>query len=868
MYNKKYLKKCMAVILSASMVMPTSIASMASEPATEVTTEAAAEETEIAQTEAATEEDAGAAVETEAVEAETEQTENVTEAVSETVTESAAVQESATEEAAVLSDDWDDEYSVDFKMLYFDSDGSDLWFEEHIVYDSSSWTFDPYVPVKEGYTFKGWATKEGSSTVVYKAGDKITVTEAYEYEKKVYLYAVWEKQGTTYKVTYYNEDGSQELKTDSKVSTAESCSFNAYAGAPKKDGYEFIGWSTKPNATAIDYNTTKGPSLKSTSPELKLYAVYVKTVQNEDVKVNVYVEYLDESLEKGYEVDESSKKEVTVTCKTAGAHKEAGYTHQLKYKDIADAANPGSIKVKDGYEIVGMTKNAGTNQGYYGLDNTAMIGGMMQNGSFYLVAKKKQGTTYKVTYYNEDGSQELKTDSKVSTADSCSFSAYSGAAKKEGYEFIGWSKTPNATAIDYNTTKGPVLKSTSPELKVYAVYVKTVQNEDVKLNVYVEYLDERLEKGYEVDETSKKEVTVTCETTYAHKESGSVHQLKYKTIADAADVSSFKVRDGYEIVGMTKNAGANEVYFALDNTFMTSGMMQDGSFYLVAKKAKQPETEPGTEESESEKQTESESEKQTESESEKQTESESEKQTESESEKQPESETEKKQPESETEKKQETEKQPESETEKKQETEKQPETEAPSKQTSTTVMRLRGNASSTRVRLAWTGIKGADGYEIYGANCKVSTKAPLVKTVKNGSTYVTAISGLKKASSYRYYVRAYKMINGKKTYLNQSNVIYIATACGTRTNAKAVTVASTSITLKKGKTKNLSATVTSVNSKKKLFYRTAKLTYTTTDKKIATVTSRGTVTAKAKGTCYIYVSAANGVYTKVKVTVN
>ena len=866
MYNKKYLKKCMAVILSASMVMPTSIASMASEPATEVTTEAAVEETEIAQTEADTE----AAAETEAVE--TEQTGKETEPVTETVTESTAVQESAAEEAAVLSDDWDDEYSVDFKMIYFDSDGSDLWSEEHIVKDSFSWTFNPYVPVKEGYTFKGWATKKGSSTVVYKAGDKITVTEADEYEKIVRLYAVWEKQGTTYKVTYYNEDGSQELKTDSKVSTADSCSFSAYSGAAKKEGYEFIGWSTKPNATAIDYNTTKGPSLKSTAPELKLYAVYVKTVQNEDVNLNVYVEYLDESLEKGYEVDEASKQEVSVTCKTASAHKEAGYTHQLKYKDIADAAGVSSIKVRDGYEIVGMTKNAGTNQVYYGLDNTSMIGGMMQNGSFYLVAKKKPGTTYKVTYYNEDGTQELKTDSKTSTADSCSFSAYAGAAKKEGYEFIGWSTKPNATAIDYNTTKGPSLKSTAPELKLYAVYVKTVQNEDVNLNVYVEYLDESLEKGYEVDEASRKEVTVTCETTYAHKESGSVHQLKYKTIADAAGVSSFKVRDGYEIVGMTKNEGANEVVFALDNTFMTSGMMQNGSFYLVARKTKQPETEPGTEESESEseKQPETESEKQPESETEKQTESETEKQPESETEKQPETETEK-QPETETEKKQETEKQPESETEKKQETEKQPETEAPSKPSATTtsaaVMRLRGSASSTRVRLAWTRIKGAEGYEIYGANCKVSTKAPLVKTVKNGSTYVTAISGLKKASSYRYYVKAYKMVNGKKTYLNQSNAIYIATAGGTRTNAKAVTAASTSITLKKGQTKNLRATVVSVNSKKKLFYRSTNLTYTTTDKKIATVTSRGTVAAKAKGSCYIYVSAANGVYTKVKVTV-
>ena len=334
MYNKKYLKKCMAVILSASMVMPTSIASMASEPATEVTTEAAIEEKETVQTEDATE----ATVETEAVETETEQAETVmeedTEATVETAivetemeqTETAAVTTTATKKAAapkiaedestVISDDWDDEYSVDYKMIYLDSDGSDLWSEEKIVLDGSSWTFDAYVPVREGYTFKGWGTEKGSSSVIYKAGDKITVTEtdSSKYEKVVKLYAVWEKQGTTYKVTYYNADGSQELKTDSKVSTEESCSFSAYAGAEKKEGYEFIGWSTTPNATAIDYNTTKGPSLKATTPELKLYAVYVKTVKDEQVNINVYVEYLDESLNKGYEVDESSKKEVSVTA--------------------------------------------------------------------------------------------------------------------------------------------------------------------------------------------------------------------------------------------------------------------------------------------------------------------------------------------------------------------------------------------------------------------------------------------------------------------------------------------------------------------------------------------------------------------------
>ena len=61
MYNKKYLKKMYGSYSLSSMVMPTSIASMASEPATEVTTEAAIEEKETVQTEDATE----ATVETE-----------------------------------------------------------------------------------------------------------------------------------------------------------------------------------------------------------------------------------------------------------------------------------------------------------------------------------------------------------------------------------------------------------------------------------------------------------------------------------------------------------------------------------------------------------------------------------------------------------------------------------------------------------------------------------------------------------------------------------------------------------------------------------------------------------------------------------
>ena len=41
----------------------------------------------------------------------------------------------------------------------------------------------------------------------------------------------------------------------------------------------------------------------------------------------------------------------------------------------------------------------------------------------------------------------------------------------------------------------------------------------------------------------------------------------------------------------------------------------------------------------------------------------------------------------------------------------------------------------------------------------------------------------------------------------------------------------------------------------------------TSNKKVATVNSSGKVTAKGKGTCYIYTFAHNGVSKQIKVTV-
>ena len=84
-----------------------------------------------------------------------------------------------------------------------------------------------------------------------------------------------------------------------------------------------------------------------------------------------------------------------------------------------------------------------------------------------------------------------------------------------------------------------------------------------------------------------------------------------------------------------------------------------------------------------------------------------------------------------------------------------------------------------------------------------------------------------------------------------------------------MTVKKKSVTLKKGKTSQIKASIKKQSKSKKLLGKAygPSLRYYSTDTSIATVTSKGKMKAKKKGKCYIYVTALNGVHTRVKVTV-
>ena len=184
-------------------------------------------------------------------------------------------------------------------------------------------------------------------------------------------------------------------------------------------------------------------------------------------------------------------------------------------------------------------------------------------------------------------------------------------------------------------------------------------------------------------------------------------------------------------------------------------------------------------------------------------------------------------------------------------------------------------AGKTSLTTSWNKVKGVDGYDIFLAQCNHHGKKLVckkVKTIKGNKNFKWTKSGLKKGTAYKSYVKAYVMKNGKKTYVKTSPMMHAYTGNGTKkyTNAKSVTVKKSKVSLKKGKTYKIKASVKKMKKNKKLMPKShaATLRYLTSNKKVATVSKSGKITAKGKGSCVIYVFAHNGVSKQVKVTVN
>ena len=176
------------------------------------------------------------------------------------------------------------------------------------------------------------------------------------------------------------------------------------------------------------------------------------------------------------------------------------------------------------------------------------------------------------------------------------------------------------------------------------------------------------------------------------------------------------------------------------------------------------------------------------------------------------------------------------------------------------------SVKNTSITLKWNSVSTADGYIVYGNKCGTKYKFKKLTTVKGSSKVTYTHKKLSKGTYYKYIVLAYKNVNGKKVILSKAKTLHVVTG-GSKTyaNASSVKPAKTSVSVTKGKTYTLKATTVLPKGKKAKVHRS--LAFESSNTQIATVTSKGVITGKKAGTCYVYVYAQNGKYYKVKVTV-
>ncbi len=130
-------------------------------------------------------------------------------------------------------------FILDGGCLYGD-DGTE-YYDYYTAYGYIGELIYPPAPIKEGYTFGGWASYD----LEYPSYDQIFIS----HEETTY-HAIWYTD--QYMVRFDANGGSFYDGEESRDEVYEYGSMIDYWEVPTRDGYEFIGWATDPYGEPVD----------------------------------------------------------------------------------------------------------------------------------------------------------------------------------------------------------------------------------------------------------------------------------------------------------------------------------------------------------------------------------------------------------------------------------------------------------------------------------------------------------------------------------------------------------------------------------------------------------------------------------------
>ena len=188
---------------------------------------------------------------------------------------------------------------------------------------------------------------------------------------------------------------------------------------------------------------------------------------------------------------------------------------------------------------------------------------------------------------------------------------------------------------------------------------------------------------------------------------------------------------------------------------------------------------------------------------------------------------------------------------------------------------LEVSQTAKQINIKWGKLSSASGYDVYVQYCGSKFKdKPDVTTNKPTSTNVkvTKVNGkaIDLKRNFKVYVRAFKLVKGKKVTITKTLQAHVVGRLNTKfTNVNGIKLDNYSFIIKKGKTAKITGKVLLVDPKRKQLSdeHAAQFRFSSSNKKVATVDASGKITAKAKGTCTVFVYARNGYAKEVKVQV-
>ena len=145
--------------------------------------------------------------------------------------------------------------------VHFDANGGEVGIDSKTIYYGDCYGELP-TPERYGHKFIGWYTEP-------VGGDQVVSSDKYEVAGDSVVYAHWEVNKHLVYYDYETNEGTTVEREYETVDYGASVDLNVVS---RKEGWEFVGWNTDPNATTGLF------SLAMPDEDIILYAIYQKEV--------------------------------------------------------------------------------------------------------------------------------------------------------------------------------------------------------------------------------------------------------------------------------------------------------------------------------------------------------------------------------------------------------------------------------------------------------------------------------------------------------------------------------------------------------------------------------------------------------------